>query len=131
MKAELKQKWIEALRSGQYRQGKGVLRDSADRFCCLGVLCDVVNKSGWGAAYDVDTSIAGNDVEISAHPYNDGEDINAVSLPCSFRERIGLHVADTSALIAMNDSGQDFETIAKHIEANIPAESTSTGASES
>jgi hypothetical protein len=128
MKAELKQKWIEALRSGEYRQGKGVLRDSVDRFCCLGVLCDVVSKSGWGAAHDVDTSVAGHDAEISAHPYDDGESVNSVSLPHSLRERVGLHIADASALIAMNDSGQDFETIAKHIEANVPAESDSTGA---
>lgn len=129
MKAEIKQKWLEALRSGQYQQGKGVLRDSLDRFCCLGVLCDIVDKSRWGAAYDVDTSIAGRDVEISAHPYaGDEDDVNAVSLPSSLREQVGLHVADVSALIEMNDSGRRFETIAKHIEANIPAESTSTGA---
>ena len=30
--------WLEALRSGEYEQGHGQLRDG-DSFCCLGVLC--------------------------------------------------------------------------------------------
>lgn len=33
-------KWVEALRSGEYQQGKGNLR-KGERFCCLGVACDV------------------------------------------------------------------------------------------
>lgn len=41
MGADLKAKWVEALRSGKYKQGKGRLRDTDDNFCCLGVLWDV------------------------------------------------------------------------------------------
>jgi hypothetical protein len=40
MKTEIKEKWVNALRSGEYEQGQGVLR-SSDKFCCLGVLCDL------------------------------------------------------------------------------------------
>ncbi len=40
MKADLKRKWVEALRSGKYKQGEGELR-RGDAFCCLGVLADV------------------------------------------------------------------------------------------
>jgi hypothetical protein len=40
----VKQQWIEALRSDSYKQGKDCLRDNQDNFCCLGVLCDVVQK---------------------------------------------------------------------------------------
>lgn len=40
MDAELKTKWIAALRSGKYRQGTGQLfKNSTDEHCCLGVLC--------------------------------------------------------------------------------------------
>ena len=44
-------KWIEALRSGEYRQGRRRLRQG-DRYCCLGVLCDLYarehpNKTEW------------------------------------------------------------------------------------
>ena len=42
MKRELKSKWIKALRSGKYKQGKGRLKKNG-KFCCLGVLRDVVN----------------------------------------------------------------------------------------
>lgn len=42
-----KARWVEALRSGKYKQGKGRLRDG-DCFCCLGVGCDVYDPSGWG-----------------------------------------------------------------------------------
>jgi hypothetical protein len=39
-------KWLKALRSGEYRQTKEVLK-SDEGFCCLGVLCDVVDRKGW------------------------------------------------------------------------------------
>jgi hypothetical protein len=33
--------WVEALRSGQYEQGKGNLNKNG-KFCCLGVLCELL-----------------------------------------------------------------------------------------
>lgn len=43
MNQEIKQKWLEALRSGKYEQGKYYLnRDGV--YCCLGVLCDLYLK---------------------------------------------------------------------------------------
>lgn len=36
---------VDALRSGEYRQGTGMLLRS-DRHCCLGVACDVADKNG-------------------------------------------------------------------------------------
>lgn len=40
MDQAIKKKWVKALRSGEYRQGSGVLKDGR-KFCCLGVLCDI------------------------------------------------------------------------------------------
>ena len=40
MDAHLKAKWVEALRSGEYKQARLMLEDDG-RFCCLGVLCKV------------------------------------------------------------------------------------------
>lgn len=49
---EVKKRWLEALRSGKYSQGKGALR-SPEGFCCLGVLCDALDPSQWdGCDYD-------------------------------------------------------------------------------
>lgn len=49
MKPEIKQIWIDALLSGEYEQGKGVLCRSEDgkkEWCCLGVLTDLAVKAG-------------------------------------------------------------------------------------
>lgn len=44
MNPKVKEKWVEALRSGRYKQGYQQLRcecvDDAT-YCCLGVLCDL------------------------------------------------------------------------------------------
>jgi len=43
MDAQLKAKWVEALRSGDYGQASGQLHDAQNGgFCCLGVLCKVM-----------------------------------------------------------------------------------------
>ena len=43
MNPRIKQRWLEALRSGEYKQTTGNLQNS-DGFCCLGVLCDLHAK---------------------------------------------------------------------------------------
>lgn len=42
---ELKQKWIEALRSGDYEQCNGLLH-SRKKDCCLGVLAKITDNPG-------------------------------------------------------------------------------------
>lgn len=44
MKPEIKQKWLEALRSGKYKQGTGKLASFENRYCCLGVLCEIARE---------------------------------------------------------------------------------------
>lgn len=52
MNPEVKTRWLEALRSGEYVQGREVLHLAADvagpeqRFCCLGILCDLAYREG-------------------------------------------------------------------------------------
>ena len=36
MNTDIKTKWLKALRSGEYKQGKQSLRPTEDTFCCLG-----------------------------------------------------------------------------------------------
>lgn len=45
MNPEWKRKWVDALRSGEYKQGREVLK-SGDEFCCLGVLADLCAREG-------------------------------------------------------------------------------------
>lgn len=41
MKKAIMEKWVAALRSGEYEQGTDFLRQSNNKFCCLGVLCNL------------------------------------------------------------------------------------------
>jgi len=41
MKEQIADRWVEELRSGKYKQGKGKLRTSHNYYCCLGVLCEL------------------------------------------------------------------------------------------
>lgn len=43
MNKALKKKWLKALRSGDYEQTTGRLKDQAGH-CCLGVLCSIMAK---------------------------------------------------------------------------------------
>jgi hypothetical protein len=46
VKRQVRDKWVAALRSGAYRQGRGLLRSSTDEYCCLGVLCELAVADG-------------------------------------------------------------------------------------
>src|SRR5690349_4293104 len=47
MNPEVKQEWLNALRSGEYTQTTGRLHDSqTGGYCCLGVLCDLAERKG-------------------------------------------------------------------------------------
>jgi len=41
MKKDIAMKWIKALRSGDYIQGQAELRNLNNKYCCLGVLCEI------------------------------------------------------------------------------------------
>jgi hypothetical protein len=121
MKAEIKQKWLEALRSGNYKQGTGELCISytSGRFehCCLGVLAEV-------CGIDRSKLFNSDHLERIGHP----EILGAWGLGHYNSGDPDTHTNEQRKLAAMNDTGKSFAEIADWIEANIPAESTSTGA---
>jgi hypothetical protein len=47
MNKERKARWVEALRSGRYKQATGALKKE-DGYCCLGVACDLAAQDGVG-----------------------------------------------------------------------------------
>jgi hypothetical protein len=109
MNPQIKQKWVSALRSGDYQQTKGRLRKE-DKFCCLGVLCDLYGKEN-----NVEWEI--NEDSGKYMFQNKGAD-----LPFSVIEWSGI--ADSGplgngqigTLAALNDSGTTFNEIAYVIE---------------
>lgn len=46
MNEEVKKLWVNALRSGKYKQAKSTLRNNYG-YCCLGVLCDLYDPNKW------------------------------------------------------------------------------------
>ncbi len=51
MKKSIMEKWVAALRSGDYYQGSHQLRNEMNEFCCLGVLCNLhAMEHPWSAA---------------------------------------------------------------------------------
>jgi hypothetical protein len=102
----IKKRWVEALRSGNYKQTTGCLRNG-DGFCCLGVLCDIVDPEGWGN---------GSSLGI---PYRHGNFIpDAKTL-----QLVGIESGASTEirhLTEMNDnSGNTFSDIADWIEENL------------
>lgn len=105
MKPELKKQWVEALRSGEYKQGEGTFKRAIkgeESFCCLGVLCDILDPEGW----KVKRTTSGN-YQIFLHPLGGGFSLNP---------EIGLPAVEAYQLAGMNDEGTTFNTIADIIE---------------
>lgn len=102
----LRGKWIEALQSGKYRQGKGFLHRK-NRFCCLGVLCNIYDNSRWEK---VDN--------LKEHFLYDGTNEKEF-LEYRIRRKFGIPFSVMTRLMYMNDMGRDFEYIAKYIENNL------------
>lgn len=50
MNEDIKNKWVRALRSGEYRQTKTKLKNQ-NGYCCLGVLCELYSKETKNAAF--------------------------------------------------------------------------------
>lgn len=94
-----RKKWVKALRSGKYKQAEGQLRDG-DRFCCLGVLCDVLGMK-WNG-----NEVAGKSLSLPKFAQR------AVGL----RRDEGEHGDEQETLSGYNDFGKDFAYIADIIE---------------
>jgi len=109
------EKWIAALRSGEYKQGQEALMIEGPyndkKYCCLGVACDVVGiniLSSYENAFPCTLS-------------------NTDALPKllvqnhSFKAGLSEKAQTTfvSKVAALNDDGKTFPEIADWIEANV------------
>jgi hypothetical protein len=125
MKKSIKKKWLKALRSGEYQQTTGQLRqgsyDGQTSFCCLGVLCnlhaqahpeiaaqnyDPEHYMGSFGALPLEVVVwAGLDKHAT-----DLEDTEEVNIKVTYRD-------EETTLIKLNDEeGLSFKKIANVIE---------------
>lgn len=115
MEATLKSEWLTALRGGSYKQGKSYLRYK-NKFCCLGVLCDILVDDGLGKWEDIE------DAKKDALYFTDdfgGSHLKTVYAENGFRWFLGLPDEVQSHLINMNDNGSSFIEIADYIEGEL------------
>ena len=109
MNAEIKQRWVDALRSGEYEQTRGTLH-KGDSYCCLGVLCLVMGMT------KVPLDANGNGYFIDS----DGAEVGGFISNQEHLDTLGLEVHDIPPLYHMNDSeGRTFNQIADYIEASL------------
>lgn len=105
-------KWVEALRSGEYQQTQGTLRNMrrGDSYCCLGVACEIYRKEFGGEWLDLDED---------GWPYFLDRSAN---LPDDVQGWLGLKTSTGSfgdgdaSLAGRNDDGASFDEIADLIE---------------
>lgn len=101
-------KWVAALRSGEYRQGRGCLM-SAEGYCCLGVACDVYEKeTGRSLPRNIGGFFTRAVLEGDFRVVRDWLELNSYDGTHSGRGR--------SSLADANDTGATFLEIADIIE---------------
>ena len=111
MKYNVMKKWVKALRSGDYKQGRETLCTS-DQYCCLGVLCELASKENICDKTE-------NLFDSSNIEYDEHDDV----LPQSVRDWSGMktdsgdRLGKRISLLALNDTNRySFERIANIIE---------------
>jgi hypothetical protein len=121
MKQNIMKKWVNALRSGKYKQGQGALKQYNDKgqaqHCCLGVLCELYNDT-----------MKKNRKKILSEEFDAGYvrlNNNITSLPHEVMEWAGIEdnfgefmTHPYGSLADLNDLGKSFTTIATIIEEN-------------
>ena len=128
MNSVIKKLWLEALRSGKYRQTEGKLKEATysgenEAFCCLGVLCDLHSQDKgvdrvWGLPGSDDQSAMGwyddNEGELPDSVMDWAELVNPNP---KTNEEVVMNGRNQAATLAyLNDHGMDFAKIADVIE---------------
>lgn len=141
------QKWVDALRSGEYAQTKGVLYrkepgryekwdagirgyesvDAPTGYCCLGVLCDIAEKNGVDFSDTVEVYDLETDDVVEVTRAGDWWRDDVGSLPVAAQDWLGILDDDPelffdedkrwTAAGANDELGLTFAEIADKVEA--------------
>ena len=117
MNNQLIRDWIDALRSGKYKQGRARLRSTqpgGDAYCCLGVFCDIHPDLEW-KDYTIEDK---GDAKCSRKKI-DCEHIAVTALHHDIREQLITELGQ-EVLIGMNDRHKaTFDEIADYLEKQL------------
>lgn len=128
MNKKIKELWLNALRSGEYKQCryrlKKINNKNQESFCCLGVLTDLAIKNSKIGDWNINKNQTGvnylnNNRLITRH----------ITLPPDIAHWAGMHNINSTgtflgkngyiSLSDKNDRGASFKQIANIIEKNI------------
>ena len=127
MNTQVKEKWLNALRSGEYSQETGRLRTNGG-FCCLGVLCDLYaqetnqewilnpgdcDEGIWSPDY---WSFVGGAQELLPLSVRQWAGLKCDSPTVELEDEYGSY---NISLAELNDNGSTFKQIADLIEAQL------------
>lgn len=121
--AENRAKWTAALRSGDYLQGQGKLRNESGSYCCLGVACDLATQDGvgqWrGRVFISSEGFNASGVELTNEVtewLGLASTVGFLTEPVTYTDRKGYR-RTAQALTTANDEGDfTFDQIADLIE---------------
>lgn len=115
----IKKKWCDSLRSEEYKQGTGLLRDHQNRFCCLGVLCDIyikeTGKLEWTNLHE-NFFLSPDKKIIIGNSALPPDQIKKWAGFSDLKWHSGEILANVETLVILNDRGDSFKEIADVIE---------------
>ena len=123
MKKDIKKAWVAALRSGQYLKGVAALRSKDNKFCCLGVLCnlhaqahpEIAAEQQHPHRYLGASAYLPKEVQEWAGISGDNPEVKQTSWIGSE----GSSLTSLASLASINDSGVSFSEIADLIETQL------------
>lgn len=120
MTPELKTRWLAALRSGEYTQGRSTLRKfvpagSPHTFahCCLGVLACVAGVPV------MEDSVSGRMYITGASGQSQSTGPYSAVIPADIRDKLGLTDTQQDCLITLNDTSHDYLEVIRCIEESL------------
>jgi hypothetical protein len=101
MNKELKQEWVNALRSGKYEQCHETLKCNG-RFCALGVLGDILER------YEEDFTLFDENEDTAFWEWNGTEGASEGRLPTKLINKYDMTYDDQYFISNMNDGSGEF-----------------------
>lgn len=105
MTPELKTRWLAALRSGEYSQVRGTLKNR-DGYCCLGVLCEIAGNN-----LEEFITIESNKITLTDHEADAEEaETSSDELIIRVKHKLGIPESIVEAAMGKNDALGEYET---------------------
>jgi hypothetical protein len=124
MHTKIRDQWIEALQSQEYKQGYCYLKNNENEYTALGVLAELGVRKNVGQ-WVKPAPILSFSPKITKHPYRFEliQGVNSLRdnghatffLPIKFLASVGLSFSDAMYVLQLNDKQVSFEEIAAEI----------------